>query len=53
MLFVSDFSICLSDSFGGVRHLRNPMALIKTGPVMAIFQQNETLRQLAHFGVSR
>ena len=33
-----NFCICLSYSFRGIRHLRNPMALIKTGPILAIFQ---------------
>ena len=34
--------MCLNDSFRGIRHLRNPMALNKTGPIMAIFQPNKS-----------
>ena len=37
MLFVTGFCIRLNDSFRGIRHLRNPMALIKTGPFFTIY----------------
>ena len=32
--------MCLNDPFSGITHLINPMALIKTGPIMAIFKRN-------------
>ena len=31
--------MCLNDQFSGITHLISPMALIKTGPIMAIFKK--------------
>ena len=36
---VTGFCIRLNDSFRGIKHFRNPIALIKIGPIMAMFQQ--------------
>ena len=34
--------MCINDFLRDIRHLRNPMALIKTGLIMMVFQQNES-----------
>ena len=42
MLFATGYFTCLNDSFSAIRDLRNPMALIKTDPMMTIFQLNKS-----------
>ena len=37
---VTSSCICLNISFEDIRHFRNSKTLLKTGPIMALFQQN-------------